>query len=565
LAVAAPGVLSNDTDIEGGTLTVAVVTGPAHGTLTLTANGGYDYDPADNYTGADSFTYQTSDGTDVSNVATVSLTVTAVNDAPVAVADAGTTAEDTLLAVAAPGVLSNDTDIEGGTLTAVLDVAPSSGTLTLNPDGSYNYSPAANFHGVVSFTYHAYDGTAASNSATVTITVDSVIDDSFATWLAIYGLVGNPGEDPDHDGINNAVEFVIGGNPKDRSDVGLLPKLSLVNADPDGNLAFTDYLLFTYRRTEFAKNDDLTTIGVDWSTNLAAWANTQNAPGVVVVDEGNHEAEAGVDLVRVYIPRSLAVNGKLFARLSVFIDVPHVNNAPVALPQILSVDENTPLPITLAATDSNNDPLSYNVTVAPLHGSLTGTGANRIYTPVANYSGTDSFTFVANDGTENSLPVTVSITVNAVNDFVQWMDGFNLVASPGTDSDQDSISNAVEYVIGGNPADHNDVAFLPKVSMVSADPDGNLTNEDYLLFTYRRTDLSKDDPSTTIKVEWNTSFIGSWTNAQGSPGVHIIVLDNVELDSSSAPGVDLVKVYIPRALAANGKLFARLTVTVAVP
>ena len=111
----------------------------------------------------------------------MTITVTAVNDAPVAADDAYSTAEDTALTVAAPGVLGNDTDPDGDPLTAVLVSGPSHGTLTLNADGSFTYTPAANFNGTDSFTYRASDGTADSNLATVTITVTAVNDAPAAT------------------------------------------------------------------------------------------------------------------------------------------------------------------------------------------------------------------------------------------------------------------------------------------------------------------------------------------------------------------------------------------------
>ncbi len=456
-------------------------------------------------------------------------------------------------------MLGNDSDVDGDTLTAVLDTPPASGSLTLNTDGSYEFIPTPNMNGEVSFSYHAEDATSSSAVVTVTITVNPVADDGFASWLASFGLVGNPGDDPDHDGISNAVEFVIGGDPKNRSDVGLLPTISLVNADPDNNTTNEDYLLFTYRRTDLAKNDDKTTINVDWSTILiGSWTHAQGTPGVVSTE--TNDIEPGVDLVKVYIPKSLAVNGKLFARLSVFIDAPVANSAPVGQTQNVSVDENGSLPILLTATDINNDTLSYQVIVDPLHGLLSGTAPNLVYTPAADYSGSDSFTFVANDGIADSAPVLVTITVNPVNKFNQWLGLYSLAASPGADSDFDSISNSVEYVIGGNPATGSDTGFLPTISMVNADPDNNLTNEDYLLFTYRRTDLANNDAATTIKVEWNTSFIGTWTNAGSTAGVVTKVTDD-----GASTGVDLVQVYIPRALSANGKLFARLSVAIEVP
>jgi VCBS repeat-containing protein len=103
----------------------------------------------------------------------VTITVNAVNDLPTAVDDSYATDEGTTLNEAAPGVLTNDSDPENDPLTAVLDTGPSNGTLTLNGDGSFGYTPDANFNGTDSFTYHASDGTADSNVATVTITVNS--------------------------------------------------------------------------------------------------------------------------------------------------------------------------------------------------------------------------------------------------------------------------------------------------------------------------------------------------------------------------------------------------------
>src|SRR5207237_7721325 len=85
------------------------------------------------------------DGTADSNLATVSLTITAVNDAPLATAESYTTAEDTSLTVnAASGLLTHATDIDGDPLTAVLVSGPSHGTLGLNSDGSFSYTPSAN-------------------------------------------------------------------------------------------------------------------------------------------------------------------------------------------------------------------------------------------------------------------------------------------------------------------------------------------------------------------------------------------------------------------------------------
>src|SRR5213076_2251327 len=110
--MAAAGIVANDTDIDGDTLSAMLVSGPANGSLTLNTDGSFTYTPNANFNGTDSFTYKVNDGAADSNVATVTLTVTAVNDAPAAANDTYTTFEDTPLSVSAAGVLTNDSDID---------------------------------------------------------------------------------------------------------------------------------------------------------------------------------------------------------------------------------------------------------------------------------------------------------------------------------------------------------------------------------------------------------------------------------------------------------------------
>src|SRR5205085_2085364 len=166
-------VLTNDSDPEGDTLTVSGVSTPAHGSATANADGTITYTPALNYNGADSFTYTISDGHGGTATGTVDVTITAVNDAPVAVNDAFTTAEDTPLT---GNVLTNDTDVDSTTLTAAVVATTTHGTLTLAADGSFTYAPAANYNGSDSFTYKANDGALDSNVATVAITITPVND-----------------------------------------------------------------------------------------------------------------------------------------------------------------------------------------------------------------------------------------------------------------------------------------------------------------------------------------------------------------------------------------------------
>ena len=179
----ATGILSNDNEFDGQPLTLTKLTDPLNGVLTLVADGSLTYDPNDNFFGTDSFTYKVSDGTTDSGVATVTFNVLAVNDNPVANGD-GTysIAEDTLLTVAAAGILANDTDVDPDTLTVDI-VSPPAHFLTFNANanGSFDYQAAANYYGADSFTYRVFDGTSYSNTVTVTLAVTPVQDAVVAT------------------------------------------------------------------------------------------------------------------------------------------------------------------------------------------------------------------------------------------------------------------------------------------------------------------------------------------------------------------------------------------------
>jgi len=173
LLVAGPGVAGNDTDAEGSALSVALVAGPAHGALALNANGSFSYTPAANFSGDDSFTYQVNDGGLDSNVATVTLQVAAVNDAPAAADGEIATDEDVPVS---GNVIDNAADADGDALTAALLGGPNHGVLDFAADGSYTYAPATEFSGTDSFTYQVSDGRASSSVATVTLQVAAVND-----------------------------------------------------------------------------------------------------------------------------------------------------------------------------------------------------------------------------------------------------------------------------------------------------------------------------------------------------------------------------------------------------
>lgn len=185
LSVAAPGVLSNDTDADNDTLTAVIASGPANGSVVLQASGAFVYTPNADFSGTDSFTYTASDGSGGTATGTVTITVNAVNDSPVARPDSFTATEDVTLNISAPGVLANDVDPNGDPLLAVIESGPAHGTVVLNSDGSFAYNPNPNFSGSDAFSYRAKDASLASSPATVTINVAAVndapvaIDDTF--------------------------------------------------------------------------------------------------------------------------------------------------------------------------------------------------------------------------------------------------------------------------------------------------------------------------------------------------------------------------------------------------
>ena len=165
-------VLANDTDADGDPLTLTSVGTPAHGTASINPNGTVTYTPVAGFNGSDSFTYAISDGQGSSASGTVNVTISSVNELPVAINDSFSTSRNIALTVdALGGVIANDTDGDGDLLMAFVLTEPSHGTLTLNAEGDFTYTPTAGYSGPDSFTYVIDDGSATSNVATVTITV----------------------------------------------------------------------------------------------------------------------------------------------------------------------------------------------------------------------------------------------------------------------------------------------------------------------------------------------------------------------------------------------------------
>jgi hypothetical protein len=177
---AAHGVLHNDSDPDDDPLTAVLATGAVHGMVSLNPDGSFTYTANPGYGGAggDGFTYRANDGHgNLSSPAQVFILPTVVhNGPPFAIDDSYSTPENMPLTVSAPGVLANDGDITGGSVTAVLASNPSHGSLLLNWDGSFTYAPNSGYVGADSFTYWSSDGEFNSPSpATVSITVNTPV------------------------------------------------------------------------------------------------------------------------------------------------------------------------------------------------------------------------------------------------------------------------------------------------------------------------------------------------------------------------------------------------------
>jgi len=160
---------------ENQALTTTAVTAPANGTAVINPDGSVTYTPDLDFNGSDSFTYTVCDSDNACATATVTVLVEMVSDPPVAVDDSVTTAEDTSVTF---NVLVNDSDADGNLNPGSVSVlsSPSNGTLTNNGNGSFTYTPDANFNGSDSFSYQVCDSENVCDTADVLITVTAAND-----------------------------------------------------------------------------------------------------------------------------------------------------------------------------------------------------------------------------------------------------------------------------------------------------------------------------------------------------------------------------------------------------
>lgn len=429
VASEATGVLQNDSDDDSDALTAVLKTDVEHGSLTLNSDGSFTYTPESSYAGSDSFSYVANDGSSDSNEVTVTISVVSETNAPVAENDQYEIVEGSTLEIDVDsGVLANDSDGDGDTLSGQLESGPSNGTLTFNSDGSFTYVPDTGFYGSDSFIYTANDATQTSNTATVTITVQ---ENQAPTGLADeYSVIT---------GAELDVSAEDGVLANDTDDDGQTLTASILAAPVYGTLVFQSDGSFVYTPTsgysgtdsfEYAVHD-----GIDASSSVT----------VVITVRENHAPVSGTEQYSVTEDEELMVN---------------------AASGILAND-----------TDEDGDALSISLLTGPFHGTLLlDEDGSFTYTPNAGYSGADLFTYEVSDGILSSGSTTVNLTVVAVNDAPVAYGDCYWVATNDT--------LAPDSTIGVIANDYDVDEDTLSVSIVTGPANGTLTLESDGSFSY---------------------------------------------------------------------------------
>ena len=468
----ATGLLPNDTDPNRDPLQVVTttVTAAAHGAVTANANGTFTYVPNANYHGTDTFTYQVTDGRSTSNFATVTITITPVNDLPVAVNDTYTTNEDTTLNGSLAG---NDTASPDGGNVWTLVTGTTNGTVTVNTTGTFTYVPNANFNGTDTFTYTLCDIDNDCSTATATITITAVndaptaVNDAYVTaedtpiTVPASGILAND-TDPERDVLTVSLPLVT------------LPSHGALTQNADGSLTYTPALNYT---------------GTDSYTYRAK-------------DSGG-------------LTSNIA---------TVTITITPVNDPPVAVNDAATTPMNTAVTLTVLTNDSDpdGDVLAVTSFTTPTSGTVTQSGNQFVYTPATGFFGTATFTYTITDGHAGTSTATVTITIPngnrppvAVNDAATTMVGMPVAISVlGNDSDPDG--DVISVVSNTVPA-HGTVTRVGGVFTYT--PASGFTGID--TFTYTISDGRGGTATATVTITVSGCVVGvSTTYTQGGWGAN---------------------------------------------
>ncbi len=522
--------IANDTDGDGDLLTAVAGTFATAqgGSVTIAADGSYIYTPATNFNGTDSFTYTVSDGT-LTDTGTMTLTVTAVNDVPVAGADTAATAEDTPVVI---DVLANDSDAEGGPLTVTAATAPN-GTVTIDPlTGALIYTPNANFNGSDTITYSVSDGAGGTSTGTVAVTVLPIADAPVAVDDAVTVTEDTPfnstisliANDADGDGdaltaIAGTFATAQGGSVTIAADGSYLytPAANFNGTDSftytvsDGTLTDTG----TVTLTVTAVNDsptagpDSAATAEDTAVVIDVLANDSDAEGDPLTVTGAAAANGVVAIDPVtgaltYTPNAgfsgsdtisytVSDGGGGTSTGSVAITVSPVADAPIAVDDTATVTEDTIFSsvVSLIANDTDGDGDTLTAvagTFATAQGGSVTIAADGsfVYTPAANFNGTDSFIYTVTDGALTDTG-TVTLTVTAVNDVP--------VAGADTASTAEDVPVVIDVLANDSDADGDPltvpaataangvVTIDPVTGALTYTPNANFSGSDTISYT----------------------------------------------------------------------------------
>ncbi|MCG7637876.1 tandem-95 repeat protein [Alteromonas sp. CNT1-28] len=436
-------VLSNDTDEDGDTLSITEVTAST-GTVILLPSGELSYQAPANYNGVVTIEYTISDGHGGTDTAQVTLTVTAVNDSPVAVDDTASVTEDGSVTVT---VLTNDSDVDGDVLTVTM-ASTDNGSVVVNNGTTVTYTPVANVNGEATFTYTISDGFSGTDTATVTVVIVAINDAPVAN-----NDQANVSEDSSV--IVNALanDADIDGDTLIITDA--TANSGTVTVNSDGNIVYTPLpnfvgtAIITYTISDGNGgeataqitvtvenvNDAPTLEGGEVSTNqdtplsINVLSNANDIDGDTLTIASAEATNGTVEIVNGVVTFTPADGFHGTATITVCVadqsgaqacatytvTVIDTNDAPVVLNLTFTMEEDATLPIQLQGSDADGDALTYQLVTSP-DGELVGRLPNVLYAPDADFSGTTTFTFTANDGEETSNVGTVTINVNPVND-----------------------------------------------------------------------------------------------------------------------------------------------------
>ncbi|WP_164547806.1 tandem-95 repeat protein [Variovorax beijingensis] len=363
-------------DVDGDALTYTKGSDPAHGTVTVNADGTYTYVPGANFNGTDSFTVTVSDGHGGTTTSTITVTIDPVNDAPTVPDYTKTTNEDTPVSGQVVG-----SDVDGDTLTYTKGSNPSHGTVTVNPNGTYTYVPNANFNGTDSFTVTVSDGHGGTTTSTVTVTIDPVND---------VPVFVDGGGTP----VDTATGYVFGYDENRPAGTVL------------GTVRATDIDSANVTYSILSGNDD-GYFAIDPVTGEISLTPAGAAAFV-------NDYEAGANAHALVIG---ATDGTATTTIPVTLNEQNLNEAPEAPDQTKTTNEDTPVSGQVVGSDVDGDTLTYTKGSNPSHGTVTvNPNGTYTYVPNANFNGTDSFTVTVNDGQGGTTTSTVTVTVNPVND-----------------------------------------------------------------------------------------------------------------------------------------------------